>query len=178
MMNGERRAILGLLMLASLATVPARAEDAAHACEVPAYLLSSESPLPKVTEAVKTGQKLDILVVGSRSSTINTAEATAYPGRLEAILREKLPAVKVSVNVELQIKKTSEEVAAGMAKLGAERKPTLVIWQTGTVDALRSIDPDDFRVGVDDGVAALQTAGTDVILMNLQYSPRTCQTCA
>jgi hypothetical protein len=49
----------------------------------------------------------------------------------------------------------------------------LVIWQTGTVDAMRSTDPDDFRSGVDEGVAALHDAGTDVILMNPQYSPRT-----
>jgi len=53
------------------------------------------------------------------------------------------------------------------------KKPTLVIWQTGTVDAIRSIDPDDFRTAVDDGVAALQNSGADVVLMNLQYSPRT-----
>jgi hypothetical protein len=177
-MRADLKAVLGLTMLAGLlAAVSARAEDAPKdipkSCEVPAYLLSSDSTLPKVAEAVKTAQKLDILVVGSRSSTINTPDGTAYPGRLEAMLREKLPTVKVSVNVELQIKKTAEEVAAGLAKLVAERKPTLVIWQTGTVDALRSVDPDDFRVGVDDGVAALQSAGTDVILMNLQYSPRT-----
>lgn len=38
---------------------------------------------------------------------------------------------------------------------------------------MRSIDPDDFRSAVDEGIAALQNAGTDVILMNLQYSPRT-----
>jgi hypothetical protein len=38
---------------------------------------------------------------------------------------------------------------------------------------MRSVDPDDFRAAVDDGVAALQGAGTDVILLNLQYSPRT-----
>ena len=173
-MHGERRAVLGLLMLAGLlAVLPARAEEALHSCEVPAYLLTSESTLPKVAAAVKADQKLDILVVGSRSSTINTAEAAAWPGRLEATLREKLPAVKVNINVELQVKKTAEEVAAGLYKLVAERKPTLVIWQTGTVDALRSIDPDDFRVGVDEGVAALQSAGTDAILMNPQYSPRT-----
>ena len=173
-MRADLKVVLGLTMLAGLlAIVPARAEDAPQACEVPAYLLSSESSLPKVAAAVKDAQKLDILVVGSRSSTINTADGTAYPGRLEAVLREKLPGVKVSVNVELQVKKTAEEVAAGLGKLVADRKPTLVIWQTGTVDALRSIDPDDFRVGVDDGVAALQSAGTDVILMNLQYSPRT-----
>jgi hypothetical protein len=173
-MKPDLRTVLGLTMLAAvLAAVPARAEDAPPTCEVPAYLLSSESALPKVAEAVKTGGKLDILVVGSRSSTINTPDGTAYPGRLEAMLREKLPGIKVSVNVELQIKKTAEEVAASLGKLVADRKPTLVVWQTGTVDAMRSIDPEDFRAAVDDGVAALQSAGTDVILMNLQYSPRT-----
>jgi hypothetical protein len=173
-MKPDLRTVLGLTMLAGvLAVVPARAEDAPPTCEVPAYLLSSESALPKVAEAVKTGGKLDVLVVGSRSSTINAPDGTAYPGRLEAILREKLPTVKVNVNVELQIKKTAEEVAASLSKLVEGKKPTLVIWQTGTVDAMRSIDPDDFRAAVDDGVAALQSAGTDVILMNLQYSPRT-----
>jgi hypothetical protein len=173
-MKPDLRAVLGLAMLAGLlAAVPARAEDAPPACEVPAYLLSSESSLPKVAEAVKIAQKLDVLVVGSRSSTINTPDGTAYPGRLEAMLREKLPGVKVNVNVELQIKKTAEEVAAGLSKLVEGKKPTLVVWQTGTVDAMRSIDPDDFRAALDDGVAALQSAGTDVILINLQYSPRT-----
>ena len=173
-MKAGLKAVLGLTMLAGVLTVaPARAEDSPQTCEVPAYLLASESSLPKVAEAVKTGGKLDILVVGSRSSTINTPDGTAYPGRLEVMLREKLPSVKVNVNVELQIKKTAEEVAAGLAKLVEGKKPTLVIWQTGTVDAMRSVDPDDFRAAVDDGVAALQSAGTDVILMNLQYSPRT-----
>jgi ABC-type amino acid transport substrate-binding protein len=177
-MRADLKAIVSLTMLAGLlAAVPARAEDATKdtpkTCEVPAYLLSSESSLPRVAEAVKTGGKLDILVVGSRSSTINAPDGTAYPGRLEATLREKLPTVKVNVNVELQIKKTAEEVAAGLSKLVEGKKPTLVVWQTGTVDAMRSIDPDDFRAAVDDGVAALQSAGTDVILMNLQYSPRT-----
>ncbi|MEA2838121.1 MAG: hypothetical protein QOD89_2671 [Bradyrhizobium sp.] len=173
-MRADVKAILSLTMLAGLlAAVSARAEGAAQTCEVPAYLLSSESSLPKVAEAVKNSGKLDILVVGSRSSTINAPDATAYPGRLEATLREKLPNVKVNVNVELQIKKTAEEVAAGLGKLVEGKRPTLVIWQTGTVDAMRSIDPDDFRAAVHDGVAALQSAGTDVILMNLQYSPRT-----
>jgi ABC-type amino acid transport substrate-binding protein len=172
------RTVLGLIMLAGLlAAALARAEDATKdtpaVCEVPAYLLTSESSLPKVTEAVKNAQKLDILVVGSRSSTINTADGTAYPGRLEAVLREKLPGVTVNVNVELQVKKTAEEVAASLGKLVEGKKRNLVIWQTCTVDAMRSVDPDDFRAAVDDGVAALQSGGTDVILMNLQYSPRT-----
>jgi hypothetical protein len=38
---------------------------------------------------------------------------------------------------------------------------------------MRSIDPDDFRSAVDEGVVALQKAGADVVLVNPQYSPRT-----
>ena len=173
-MKSNSWAILGLTMLAGcLAAAPARAEDAPASCEVPAYLLTTESALPKVAEAVKSGHRLDILVVGSRSSTIITSEGSAYPARLQAMLREKLPSVAVNVSVELQAKKTAEEVASTLVKLVEGKKPILVIWQTGTYDAMRSIDPDDFRGAVDDGVAALQNAGVDVILMNLQYSPRT-----
>jgi hypothetical protein len=173
-MKSNSEAILGLTLLAGLLTAAAaRAEDAPQSCEVPAYLLTSESALPKVADAVKSGHPLEILVVGSRSSTINTSDGTAYPGRLQAVLREKLPSVAINVSVELQVKKTADEAAGGFVKLLEAKKPTLVIWQTGTVDAMRSIDPDDFRSAVDEGVAALQNAGTDVVLMNLQYSPRT-----
>ena len=173
-MKSNSAAVLSLTLLAGLlAAAPARADDAAPACDVPAYLLTTESALPTVADALKTGHPLDILVVGSRSSTINTSDGSAYPGRLQAVLRERLPSVAVNVSVELQVKKTAEEVAAGLVKLVEGKRPTLVIWQTGTYDAMRSIDPDDFRGAVDEGVAALQNAGTDVILMNLQYSPRT-----
>jgi hypothetical protein len=176
-MRSHSGLILGSMMLAGLLTAaPARAEEPAVSCEVPDYLLASESALPKVAEAIKAGHSLDILVVGSRSSTINTtnaSEASAYPGRLQAILKEKLPSVAVNVSVEIQAKKTAEEVAADMVKLVEGKKPTLVIWQTGTVDAMRSVDPEDFRSAVDEGVVALREAGTDVVLMNPQYSPRT-----
>jgi len=173
-MKSNSAVVLGLTLLAGFLTAAsARAEDAAQTCDVPAYLLATDSALQKVADAIKTGHPLDILVVGSRSSTITTSEASAYPARLQAMLRDKLPSVAVNVSVELEVKKTAEEVAAGLVKLVEGKKPTLVIWQTGTVDAMRSIDPDDFRGAVDEGVVALQNAGTDVILMNLQYSPRT-----
>jgi len=173
-MKSNSGVILGLILLAGLLTAaPARAEDAPRSCEVPAHLLTSESALPKVADAVKSGRPLDILVVGSRSSTINSSDESAYPGRLQAALREMLPSITVNVSVELQVKKTAEEAASGFGKLVGAQRPTLVIWQTGTVDAMRSIDPDDFRGAVDGGVAALQNAGADVVLVNLQYSPRT-----
>jgi hypothetical protein len=157
---------------ALLAAQPLRAEDAPQSCDVPESLLATESALPKVANAIKAG-KLDILVVGSRSSTIVSADSSAYPARLQAALQAAMPKLNVALSVEIQVKKTAEEAASAFPKLLEVKKPTLVIWQTGTVDAMRSIDPDDFRSAVSDGVVALQKSGADVVLINPQYSPRT-----
>jgi hypothetical protein len=141
---------------------------------VPSYLLTTESQLPKVASAVRAGKPLEILVIGSGSTRIPASEESSYPARMQTILKDKLPPTEpVRVSVEIQSKKTAEETAATFVKLMEAKTPTLVIWQTGTVDAIRSIDPDDFRGAVTEGVAALQNAGADVVLMNLQYSPRT-----
>jgi lysophospholipase L1-like esterase len=188
----RRRAAAATVALLALVCAPALAEEAKHNCDVPAYLLSTESVLAKVGEAARPGGKLDILVIGSRSSSLaavhspavsnappnNLAQPSqpsdaAYPSKLQAFLRERLPALTVNVSLEIQSKKTAEEVVAEVPKLVGARKPNLVIWQTGTVDAMRSIDPEEFRAAMDEGVAAMKAAGTDVILMNLQYSPRT-----
>ena len=156
------------------AAPPAHAEEAPAVCDVAESLLQSESALPKVADLIKSGRPLDILVIGSRSSSIGASEESAYPARLQAALREQLPpAMAVNVSVELQARKAADEVVKDLPALLAAKKPALVIWQTGTVDAMRSVDPDDFRAAVDDGIAAMRSAGADVVLMNLQYSPRT-----
>jgi hypothetical protein len=183
--------VVGVLWLAAIAAAgPAPAEDAPQSpaqqgssqdasqearkvCEVPNSFLATESALPKVADAVKAGRPLDVLIIGSRSSTIPGSEASAYPARLQASLKETLAPTAVNISLEIQPKKTAGEIVGGFVKLVEAKKPTLVIWQTGTVDALRSIDPDEFRAAVDEGVVALQNAGADVILMNPQYSPRT-----
>ena len=92
---------------------------------------------------------------------------------MQVALKDKLPQEAVSVSVEIQASKTAEEVAGALVKLVEGKRPTLVIWQTGTVDAMRSIDPDEFRTAIDDGVVAMQKAEADVVLINPQYSPRT-----
>ena len=67
-----------------------RAEEAAQSCDVPDSLLATDSSLNKVADAVKNGRPLDVLVVGSRSSTIVSSDSSAYPARLQVALKEKL----------------------------------------------------------------------------------------
>ena len=125
--------------------------------------------------AVKKDQRLTIAVVGTGSSALAGPDGppSAYPARLEAALKQRLPAIAVKVVTLVRTRQTAEDLAKGMEKLLIDEKPDLVIWQSGTVDAMRRIEPEDFRAALEEGVETLQKGGADVILMNMQYSPRT-----
>ena len=159
--------ILGLMMLAGLtAGAPLCAEDAPKSCDVPAYLLTSDSPLPKVAAAVKAGGPLNVLVVGSRSSTIAGAGDDAYPARLQAALAELVPGVAVKVTTDVSSRRTADQMVKTLPPALAAAKPALMIWQTGTVDAMQSIDIDQFKAALDRGISIARSAGADVVLIN------------
>jgi len=148
---------------------------AAEPCDIPGYLLIGNNELKHVAEAVQKEKKLTIAVVGTGSSILAGPDGprSAYPARLEAVLKAKLPSVAVKVISLVRTRMTAEDMAKGMEKMLTDEKPDLVIWQTGTLDAIRRIDPDDFRAALEEGVETLHKGGADVILMNMQYSPRT-----
>jgi len=144
-------------------------------CEIPGYLLFGSNELKRVHAAVVQGGRLTVAVVGTGSSILAGPDGprSAYPARLEAALHQRLPTVAVKVVTLVRTRQTADDLAQGMAKLLVDEKPDLVIWQTGTVDAIRRTDPDNFRAALEEGVDALHKGGADVILMNMQYSPRT-----
>jgi hypothetical protein len=167
-----------LLMIVGLcAALSAHAQDAvppAKECAVPAELLASDGVLKKVAAAA--GQrKIDIVVVGTASSSLAGpgSAGAAYPARLEFALRQRVEKINVNVFSEVLIRRTADEMVDQLAKLVADRKPALVVWQTGTVDAMRGVNLDDFTTALEEGISAIQAAGADVLLMNPQYSPRT-----
>jgi lysophospholipase L1-like esterase len=144
-------------------------------CEIPDYFLFGSNDLKKVASVITNDHRLRIAVVGTGSSILAGPDGprSAYPARLEAVLQEKLPSIAVRVVTLVRTRQTAEDLAKGMDKLLRDEKPDLVIWQTGTIDAIRRIEPDDFRMALEEGVETLQKGNTDVILMNMQYSPRT-----
>ena len=162
-------------VLAALLSCGAAFAAERQACEIPGYLLFGTNELKHVAEVVKTDHRLTIAVVGTGSSALAGPDGppSAYPARLEAALKQRLPSVAVKVVTLVRTRLSTEDLAKGMGKLLIDEKPDLVIWQTGTIDAMRRVEPDDFRNALEEGVETLLKGGVDVILMNMQYSPRT-----
>jgi hypothetical protein len=149
--------------------------EPADPCAVPGYLLFGDSQLDRVHAAVEKDKELRVVALGGTSSTLPGPEGSsfAYPARLEAALVRRLPGIKVTVTALTKPRLTADQLAENIEKLLLDHKPSLVVWQTGTYDAVRGTDPEEFRATVSDGVEKIQEGGADVVLVNMQYSPRT-----
>lgn len=166
-----RAVAIGAIALCSAA---ARGEPA-DPCAVPSYLLFGDSKLDRVNAAVLKEKVLRIVALGGTSSTLPGPDGSsfAYPARLEAALTRRLPGLKLTVTALTKPRQSAAEMAESIDKLLLDQKPSLVVWQTGTYDAVRGTDPEQFRSTVSEGVEKLQAGGADVVLVNMQYSPRT-----
>jgi hypothetical protein len=135
----------------------------------PSYVVA----LPHVAEAI-AAKKLDILVMGSGSSGLpGSAAKKAYPARLQAALAEAFPGVAVKVTANVKSRRTAAAMLQALPAALAATKPALLIWQTGTVDAMQRVRPGRFSDILDEGIARAAEAGADTVLVNSQYSPRT-----
>jgi lysophospholipase L1-like esterase len=170
--------LLALLVAAVLEqTGPAKSENSAEhpaECRVAAPQIEHEFPLPHVARALAAKQ-LSILVVGAGSSLLPGANGAknAYPARLQHALAEKLPGVDVKVVTDVKSRRSAAEMAKALPPELAAAKPALMVWQTGTVDAMQGIDLDQFSHALDRGINSARSAGADVVFINPQYSPRT-----
>jgi hypothetical protein len=157
-----------------LCSAGARAETA-DACAVPGYLLFGDSLIQRVTAAASRDKSLKIVVLGGASSSLPGPDGAsyAYPARLEAALRRRLPHLTVSVVAHSRPRQPAAKAAEIIGKLLRDDRPSLVVWQTGTYDAVHGTDRAAFRDTLSDGIETMQAGGADTILMNMQFSPRT-----
>jgi GDSL-like Lipase/Acylhydrolase family len=174
--------LLALLVLATLQQIwPAGAEesvqnspDRAADCGVTENMIEANFALQHVVHAI-AAKHLDILVLGAGSSLLpgSNGARDAYPARLQHALSEKLSGVEVKVTTDVKSKRSATDMVKALPQALLAAKPALVIWQTGTVDAMQAVDPDQFSQALDRGINVSRNAGADVIFINPQYSPRT-----
>ncbi|WP_156927039.1 hypothetical protein [Azospirillum halopraeferens] len=150
------------------------AEPPDDACAVPERVLAADGDLVHARERIASGQPLGLLVVTTSRQPPQRTEAL-YPARLRDELVRRLPGVSVEGEVLNLPGHTASGMVAPMLTLVSARRPALVVWQTGTVEAVRNLDPLAFGTALAEGVGAIHRMGADVILVDMQYSMQTAQ---
>ncbi len=143
-------------------------------CLPPKGGAKSMGSLPHVASKLASGQPVTIVAFGS-SSTAGygaTSPEFNYPNRLATQLRRQYPSADITVVNRGQGGEDAPEMMKRLQVAVLDMKPDLVIWQVGTNAVLRNLDPAETAKLVEEGIARIQAAGADLVLVDPQYSPR------
>lgn len=153
----------------------ANADSVERACSVPPELARLSEPLTATRQALAGNSKVRIVALGSSSTEGAGASnpRTCYPAQVESELNRRFSTARhiEVVNLGVGGHLTADMVSRIDADVTA-LKPTLVIWQTGVNDAIAGVPLDDFRMQLVQGIDAIRASGADLILLDLQYYPR------
>ena len=143
-------------------------------CLPPKGGAKSMGSLPHVASKLAAGEPVVIIAFGS-SSTVGygtTSPEFTYPNRLAAQLHRQYPSADITVVNRGQGGEDAPEMMKRLQVAVLDMKPDLVIWQVGTNAVLRNLDPGETAKLVEEGIARIQAAGADLVLVDPQYSPR------
>lgn len=149
-------------------------EPPADPCAVPDSVLTVDAHLTRARDRLQRAGTLPILVVNTAKPTAERGEAS-YPARLETDLSARLPGRRVTVSVRSLPGATAQEMLPAMDAAVAQERPALVVWQVGTTDAMRNVGPDGFGEALVTGIAQTHARGSDIVIVDMQYSPQTSQ---
>ena len=129
--------------------------------------------LPRVARKLNAGEPITIVALGSSSTAGygTTSSAYTYPSRLAEQLRRKYPRARISVINRGMGGQEVQQMVARLQSSVLDSNPDLVIWQLGTNLVVRGEDSSGVASMVESGVAKMQAAGADVVLIDPQYVP-------
>ena len=162
---------------------PEEASRLAVRCGVPEDLRFTDAALPRlalrlkasVSGAPRVQTPVSVVVLGSGSSAGAGVSAPehAYPARLRRELERVFPGQRFEVRT---LARRGARVSDMLARIDADvvaLKPSLLVWQIGATDAVNGIPINRFGRELQRGLARLEKADIDVLLMDMQFSPFT-----
>lgn len=169
-----------LVVLFALTAV-AHAEPPASSCAMPPEYVTPPAPLPSVGAALSATKPVEILALGSGSTVGETGGASgpafaannpniSFPYRMLASLQMMRPDAQFHLTVRGARNLTAEGMLPILRKELANHPYNLVLWQTGTVEAVRGVRPDTMHGVLDSGVDEAEQAHADVVLIDPQFS--------
>jgi acyl-CoA thioesterase-1 len=144
-------------------------------CEVPNELRQVEDKLPHLAERLRAEQPVRIVAIGGASTTGLAAGSSdlAYPHRLQEILSKSYPSSSITVVNRGVPRQTARQMLERFPTDVIPEDPVLVIWETGTTDAVRGVGVDDFAATLQAGIDELKAHDVDIMLVDLQFSHST-----
>lgn len=143
-------------------------------CQVPLSDVSDSTPLKRSAARVAREQIFRIVVLGTATAQGVGASSPerAWPQRLEVLMRERFPTTTLRVVVKAKAYDNAQKMIARLDDALAER-PHLVIWETGTAEAVRGLNVDEFVATMRTGIDRVADTRADIILVEPQYARRT-----
>jgi hypothetical protein len=168
--------LLLLLLLTSsgpdIAAGQPQAAAPVDSCAAPADLTIAETPLPALQEAIRGGGPVEVLAVGSGTmlSPETGSVNASFPYRMVEALQKALPQVTFRLTVKGGRGVSAAEMLDVMHDEFAKTPFRLVLWQTGTVEAVRGLRPEDLYDTLAAGAELTQAHNADLVLIDPQFS--------
>ena len=163
-----------VLLLGTAISPAAAATHPALRCTAPDAVTHFKVSLPNTARAIRRGEALVIVAIGSSSTQGVGAsdQAHAYPALLAEELQRRWPRLAVTVVNKGIGGEDADQMLARFARDVLPYRPQLVIWQTGSNSALQGGDVQGYEKTIREGITRLKAAHMDIILMDPQYAPR------
>jgi acyl-CoA thioesterase-1 len=177
-----QRLLIVCLVLTLAVARPAWSEAAGgKACDIPTDLTTPSEPLTRVAAALAGKDGLNILALGSGStmgqsggshgpSMMTSTAVKSFPYLMRDALQAMRPSLRFNLTVQGGRNMTADAMLAILRQELAAHHYDLVLWQTGTVEAVQGLRPDALRSVLQDGVDAVAAANADLVLIDPQYS--------
>ncbi len=164
--------LVAAILASPLAQRTALAETPpAAGCGVPPDLVARTQPLPHVAAALRPGGRLDVLALGSGTLLgPRSGVEGSVPDHMVEALRAAAPGVAVHLVLHAARAETATEMLAAMRRELAAHSYQLVLWQTGTVEAVKQLPAAQFRATLGEGAAFAAETGADLVLIDVPYS--------
>ncbi|MFM7344713.1 MAG: SGNH/GDSL hydrolase family protein [Tagaea sp.] len=148
------------------------AGDMPDFCRVPRAVFVDASRLPLAAKKVIESKRLVVVAIGSSSTQGMgaTGPEAAWPARFEADLKRRLPQLSIEVHNRARSRESAEQMLKRLRADVLALRPDLVIWETGTADAVRSVEIDHFAGQLEDGIAQIAAAKAETVLVTPQYA--------
>lgn len=173
-----------IVLIATLALGPgpsARAAVPPQACAASNELTVPDESLQHVATAIAAGGPLNVLALGSASTTgeasslahgigHGSAPGQSFPYKLAEALQAALPNIPVRLTVRGGRGMTAEAMVPLLREALKTQRYQLVLWQTGTVEAVRGLPPDDLLAALEEGVDLVEQSGANLVLIDMQFS--------